>query len=66
MVLPDPPCNMAFAGEVLGHQDIARDELTRGTVADFDLHHAGRDHDILPARRSMKIRERRGWPLVDA
>jgi hypothetical protein len=57
---------MAFTGEVFGDQDISRDELPRGTVADFDLHRAGHDDNILPPRRSMKIGERRGRPLVDA
>jgi hypothetical protein len=57
---------MAFAGEVLSDQDIARDELPRGTVADFDHHRARHDDDVLPTRRIMKIGERRGRPLVDA
>jgi hypothetical protein len=56
---------MTFAGQVLRYQDIASDELTRGPVTDFDLHRARHDDHILPTRRIMKIRERRGRSLID-
>jgi hypothetical protein len=56
---------MTFAGQVLRYQDIASDELTRGPVTDLDLHRARHDDHILPTRRIMKIRERRGRSLID-
>jgi hypothetical protein len=51
-----------MAGQVFGHQDVARMHLPLGAVCGFVLRSAKKMHDVLAARRRVVVGKR--WRLA--